>query len=748
MCVTDRNFEAGGPRIVAVNKAFEQLTGYCKDEVIGRSPHFLQGPETDRSIFANLKQTLEADGIWSGQTINYRKDGAPFCMRWSIHPSHDDVGNPTYCAYQREVSDADDRDEYLEDHLATLSSALSLSEIGFYRANYDTREILWSPKAYEICGVPEGIPLTQEYVRRLIHPDDLTLFKEEIASATTERKFRIIRPVDGEVRWLATRRTKKEARPDGSAKFTFGVIWDITKTVAEQESEIAVWSEAVNAAGEGMAIFDRDGRAEYANASFMASPFMCGTSQADIEGRTLDKMICKADRDSVESALARLENRDPTPCTVIVSGDADKEPSFYEFAFSVIGADRILCVSRDVTERQRYQRETEKLKDQLYQAQKMEAMGRFAGGIAHDFNNILSTMLGYNGMLIEDLAPGSDQFEYAEMVAVAGKRASNLVRQILDYSRTHEFTFENVYIAEALSEIEGMLRVSIPPNIDLSISNATRNAVLKADNTRLSQVLMNLCINARDAIGNDKGTIRLAATQASLPDRLAGDPDKPSTPVIETDGENETRLWIAAPFHETSHGHDRWIRISVTDSGSGIKPDVIGKVFDPFFTTKAIGTGTGLGLPAVHGIVADHGGAISLRSAVGQGTTIALYLPVDHVTAQKQGDPVLGSEVIVVSCVHNTKKISAQQLARHGIVASVFGSVQEAVDGLESHHHRARRLFYVPCAQATHITGSISALREVAPSLELIVLKPCISADDTLNDVLQHLSVERYAPAT
>jgi PAS domain S-box-containing protein len=261
---------------------------------------------------------------------------------------------------------------------------------------------------------------------------------------------------------------------------------------------------------------------------------------------------------------------------------------------------RIVGSSMDISARKNAEAEKERLEAQLRQSQKMEAMGTLAGGIAHDFNNILGAILGY-GELAHKAAPeGGAVRRYLDNVMHAGGRAKALVERILAFSRSGMGERGPVNVQAVVQETLELFAASLPPRIRLEQRLEAGDAAVGGDAIQLHQVAMNLCTNALQAMENG-GVLEVAL-------------------VLEVVGQ-ERRL---------AHGNlapGAYVRLSVSDTGSGIPPHVLDRIFDPFFTTKGVGEGTGLGLSLVHGIVADLGGAIDVHTVVGRGTTFTIWLP-------------------------------------------------------------------------------------------------------------------------
>jgi len=289
---------------------------------------------------------------------------------------------------------------------------------------------------------------------------------------------------------------------------------------------------------------------------------------------------------------------------------------------------------RDIADRRRAEAEKEQLTEQFFRAQKLEAVGRLAGGIAHDFNNILGAILGYGAMLLEDLPAASDQHAFVQQIVKAGENGRDLVQQILAFSRPQMGAKVTVDLGRLLADTRDMLKATLPSSIGLEIETPEEPLGAYGNATQLSQVLLNLCVNAADALDGRSGrlTMRLAREPelgiADWPEEPAGEGDPAGGPeaamrVREFPGEGRTCIWLGRPRRALAYA-----RLDVRDDGIGMSRDVAERMFDPFYTTKDAGKGTGLGLAAVQGIVLAHEGAIAVDTAAGRGTTFRIYLPI------------------------------------------------------------------------------------------------------------------------
>jgi len=257
-------------------------------------------------------------------------------------------------------------------------------------------------------------------------------------------------------------------------------------------------------------------------------------------------------------------------------------------------------VSRDITERKQAEEEKKKLEAQLTQVQKLESIGTLAGGIAHDFNNILAAIIGYTELAMNDISEPTKAWGELKEVRKAGDRAKSLVSQILAFSRQTETKHSPLTLQPIIKESIKMMRSVIPTTIEIR-QNLVDSGLVMSDPTQINQIVMNLCTNAVHAMDWTGGVLEVSLKRVSI------------------NGDAKT------PDLDLPPG--RYVKLSVSDTGQGMTPEVMARIFDPYFTTKEVGRGTGLGLSVVHGIVKSHGGVITCRSTYGEGSVFDIYLP-------------------------------------------------------------------------------------------------------------------------
>jgi PAS domain S-box-containing protein len=464
-----------GRSVLYANDAFCKMSGYNRHEVIGRSLHFLRGPDSSPDTLNQIRDALEGAQSLRVELKNYRKDGVPFWVDLSLVPVPDPNGGAAHWVMiQRDITDRKKAEDALLRSEGLFRGIFENTSAGVSLTDASGRFVSCNPSFVAMTGrtVEELLTLTPSAIT---HPDD----------------------------WAAQLPLMAEIRAGLRDHF------NILKRYVWPNGEV-LWVEL----------------------SFVA-----------VYGPTGE----------------------------------------YEYG---------LGVSLNVNERRR-------LEDQLRQAQKMDAIGQMAGGVAHDFNNLLTAVLG--NLALVNLPRNDPNRALLATVEQAAVRAADLTGKLLGYARRNQLVFAPINPADAFDEVVGLLHRTLDPRVQLVVRVAADCEPVHADPTLLTQALMNLCLNSRDAMPQG-GTLSLIAEMvevtAANADRFPGD-SRPG----------------------------RFVRLAVLDTGTGMAEEVKSRIFEPFFTTKGQGKGTGLGLPMVQGIVKQHQGWVTCSSTWGRGTRLDLYLP-------------------------------------------------------------------------------------------------------------------------
>ena len=409
----------------------------------------------------------------------------------------------------------------------------------------------------------------------------------------------------------------------------------------------------------GLAMADRDGRLLFANAAFMRA---AGSKQPKPPKYPTD-LVTREDKGALSDAIRRFGKGPATSGDIAIrlASQPDEPVSLSLAGVRGLGEAAVLLGLTDSTEETR-------LKRQVAQATKMQAVGQLAGGVAHDFNNVLTATLGTCDLMLMRHTPGDSDYDDIQQIRANSNRAASLTRQLLAFSRQQTLRPEILQLPDVVSDVSQMLKRLIGEKIKLSVTHDRNLGAVRADPSQLEQVIVNLAVNARDAMqarderkGGGSGRLTLATKRIT-----AADVREMRSEIIPA-GEYTTLV--------------------VEDTGGGIPPEHIGKIFEPFFTTKAQGKGTGLGLSTVYGIVKQSGGFIFADSEVGKGTKFTVYLPVHHGVeettdaapedARQESEWAGGGRILLVEDEDPVRLVAERALARQGY------DVTSASDGEE-----------------------------------------------------------------
>lgn len=356
----------------------------------------------------------------------------------------------------------------------------------------------------------------------------------------------------------------------------------------------------------------------------------------------------------------------------------------------------MILLERQLTSIQLAEEEKAILQDQLHQAQKLEAVGRLAGGIAHDFNNILAAINGYAEFLVDDLPEDSAQHTFAKNITKAGDQAHELIDQILTFSRREKGEIRNMDMRIPLQETVTMLKASLPKKIKVETEISESVLTIAGNNNQIAQAIMNICVNAKDAMAFQHGTLKLSLTKANPAsyDHVDWQEDfyeEGNIPVIKMNqiDDDTTQLILGALVR----GYD-YVALKISDTGTGIERKVMEHIFEPFFTTKAVDKGTGLGMATVHGVVASHRGAMIIDTTLGEGTTFTLMFPIaqsvensEEASLEKFESHEEGGTILLVEDQEEVRDMMVNMLERMSYEVESCENGKAALEILREHPH-------------------------------------------------------------
>ena len=494
----------------------------------------------------------------------------------------------------------------------------------------------------------------------------------------------------------------------GQPSLWIGACSDITVQIAA-EKERARLVTAIDQSSETVVITDLNGTIQYVNPAFEK---LTGYDKDEVIGQN-PRVLSSGKHDVAfyEKMWDTLLQGNTWKGHLI---NKKKDGSLFEEEATVSpvkneagNVTNFVAVKRDVTHEI-------SLEKQLRQAMKMEAIGTLAGGIAHDFNNILSAILGYTEIAKAQLPADNKIRNDLDQVIIAGQRATDLVKQILTFSRQSEELFKPLDVQVILTEVLKLLRSSLPSTISLKENISKDCDMVFANSTQIHQVIMNICTNAKDAIGEEIGTLEVSLSEIQF-----------------------TKTNDIATYPQMANGS--YLDIEIRDTGCGMNSSTQAKIFDPFYTTKERGKGTGIGLAVVHGIIKQHKGEITVTSEPGHGTTFHIYLPViehqetleEQVVSQKlplgNGERILfvDDEVSIISMMQIT-------LSNLGYSVTVFDSSLEAFDAYQQNPEYFDIIITdMTMPQMTGLEMS-KKLLEIQPDLPIIL---CTGFSETIDNI-------------
>lgn len=515
-----------------------------------------------------------------------------------------------------------------------------------------------SPSHKTVFGYPlENFYNNPGLYYELILPEDRAIVdansRELSFGKTVQYQYRI-RRADGKLRWLEAK-IKPSLDTNGILSRLDGLVGDITDRKQAEEDlllQTTYFQQLFENSPEGIVILDEQDSVVNVNKSFET---MFGYSLDELQGHPLNEFIVPPDKldealkltlESMSGHVVQKDSmrkrKDGTMLDVIIIG------------FPIMIQERrvgVYGIYVDITERK-------KLTSQFYKNQRLESIGILAGGIAHDFNNILGIIMGHASLLKLTKADPKKLLQSIDTIVRAAERGASVVKQLLTFARKSEISIESVSLNSSVLEIVKLLQETFPKTIEITTALDQSIPQIVADANQIHQVLLNLCVNARDAMQRG-GTLEL------------------STSVVSGESLKQRGYSISAP---------EYVQLQVMDTGMGMDEETRARIFEPFFTTKETGKGTGLGLAVVFGIIESHYGLIDVQSEVGRGTTFSFYFPVRPVPSgtlkpelNKPADVPGGTETLLL--------VEDEQMLREllsGLLVEKGYTVLTAADGKEA----------------------------------------------------------------
>ena len=686
-------------KILDVTGGSCQFYGWSREEMVGNISHILLQTEFPKPL-VEIEMELERNRRWAGELKHRRKDGSVVWVasQWILHRKADGAAE-----FITEVNHDITAQKHAErigfQSRAHLQLALDTAELGTWEVDCVAQTITMGRRAREIFGRRRSTESLQDWFQ-CIHPDDRANVMARMdqplgLGSKSIIECRVVQQ-DGSIRWISAQETPVPDVSHGSRKI--GVLQDVTmqkeseRVLRESETRLRRLTEA-NVVGIVVANryqileandyflqmlgFDRDELL----AGNIDWPSITASDHASSAHKAMSHLLQSGTCSAVEKEYFHKNGSRVSVMVGSVLLEAAPEPVFLSFIL-------------DLSDRK-------KLEEQFRQSQKLESVGLLAGGIAHDFNNLLTVITGYSEMALRKLEAQNPLTDFVEQIAHAANRASALTRQLLTFGRRETSRPTTVDLNEMVREVERMLSRLISEDVDLELSLRAERAGIKVDPGQLDQVIINLAVNARDAMPGG-GKLLIESRNFYVDERFSA-----------------THLAISP---------GDYVMLSVSDTGTGMTPEVQSHVFEPFFTTKEQGKGTGLGLSTVYGIVVQSGGTIWVYSEPGRGTTFKILLPcvnaVDKPATPLQPVPaVAGNETILVAEDETgVRKFVQEVLERYGYNVLTAANGREALDRAQSYQGPIHLLVtdvVMPEMGGTELAKEFVAVREGVPVLRM-----------------------------
>ncbi|MCP3872144.1 MAG: PAS domain S-box protein [Desulfobacteraceae bacterium] len=642
--------------VIFWNKAAESISGYTKEEVVGHGRIWEWSyPEKEyrEKIIAKAAEIIEKNEVLEDfETTIQCKDGEKRNISWYSRNLTNNQGDLIgSIALGRDITEHKRFEQTIkknEKFLRTIYEAAdNVAFVVTDLAGKDTKILDVSPGAEKIFQYNREEVIGKKVA--IFHPQEIVEDFPKMQAELLEHKKGysgetvLVRKSGEQFSALFTIHPKFDV--EGNIDGTIGVSIDITERKIEEER----YRKTIESSIDGFWIVNTRGsflevNKAYSNMIGYSRDELLKMSIMDIEAvehpEETRKRIEKIVRIGSDQFESRHRHKEGYIIDVEVSATYTQDSGGLFFVFL-----------RDITNRKQ-------MEERLRQAQKMESIGNLAGGIAHDFNNLLCPIIGMSEMLLEDLPDDSLEHENAKEIFSAGKRAGDLVNQILAFSRQSEHKMVPVRVQNVLKEVLKLSRSTIPTNIELQQNIQQNCGLVKADPSQIHQVAMNLITNAFHAVEEKNG-------------------------VIDVEFEEITLQCNELPDIEMQSG--QYVRLTVSDNGIGMSQNTIHNIFEPYFTTKERGKGTGLGLAVVYGIVKEHSGDIKVYSEIGRGTTFNIYLPLMKKTSeiaaitQVEGTAIGTESILLVDDEVSVAKLEAQMLSRLGYQVTVETDSNEAL---------------------------------------------------------------------
>ncbi|MGD8385815.1 MAG: PAS domain S-box protein [Desulfobacteraceae bacterium] len=703
--------------VVSCNQGFVRLFGFEEREILGKQvDDFLTCEHCRKDALDLTGRTLRGQVIQE-TARRHRKDGTEVDVEiYGVPVIVDGRIIGTYGLY-REISELKAAEKALRESEELFRTFAEDAPFGMSIMNPDLTFEYFNPKFTEIFAYTlEDLPDKPTWFQKA-YPDSTykknvrEIWEKDVLDGMKTRKIKprifSVRCKGGEDKIIHFRAVMLR---NGKQLMTYE---DITARARAEEAlrkseeqyrqlyeearrREELYRSLIQSSADAVAIYDLEGRVQYVSPAFTQ---LFGWTQEELQGRGIP-FVPESEHETTQSLIRELLDHG-TPCSAFETTRYNKDGELLQVSVSASRYDDhegnaagMLVMLRDISARK-------ELEAQLSQASKMEAVGTLAGGIAHDFNNLLQAISGYTQLLLMGREKGDPDHDKLTAIENAAQRAGELTERLLIFSRKVESRLRPVDLNHEVEQVVKLLERTIPKMIQIRVDPVQDPLWINADPVQLEQVVMNIAVNARDAMP-EGGTLTFCARNVSL-------------------SEEECRS-----LFEADPGDYALLKIS--DTGCGMEPIVQEHIFEPFFTTKGGGKGTGLGLSMVYGIVKNHGGSIACRSRPGGGTVFEVYFPVlseNESTGrnpEEEKTPPRGSErILLVDDEDSILEIGSDMLHRFGYESVTARSGEEALETFRAEKDRIDLVILDLNMPGIGGVKCLQALKKIDPDVKVVV---------------------------
>ncbi len=709
-------------QVLAANPEACRIFGLSEEEMLSVGREGVIDPDDVRLEPALEERRLT--GRFKGELTLVRRDGSKFPAEVSSAVLKDRNGKETTSMIIRDITERKRAEEMLMQKEEYLRALVENNSDAIAVLDADLKNVYRSPSRKRILGYDSGEP---EEAFETVHPDDLSVVRDSLnnlmsepgSSVTVEAR---LRHKDGT--WRTVEATAVNLLDNPAVRGVVVNYRDITERKRSEEA-MHLWVTALQSAANSIVITDRDGDIVFVNAAFTQ---LTGYSPEEAIGK--NPRILKSGRSPL-SFYKELWN-------TITAGSVwhgqlvnkRKNGTLYDEEMTITPVrdekrevSHFIAIKSDISERKR-------LQEQLIQSQKMESIGVLAAGIAHDFNNVLGIILGH-ATLMEHIGSENEKIRKGvDAISKAAERGASLVRQMLTFARKGDVSFSLVSLNDSVKELQKLFYETFPRTITLVCNLEDELPLVKADSTQVHQVLLNLSVNARDAM--EGSGVLIISTQVSR-------------------GEDVKKRFPSASSPE-------YAVVTVSDTGYGMDEETRRHIFEPFFTTKGVGKGTGLGLSVVFGIMENHRGFVDVESEPGKGASFVLYFPASRVSAAGTEDEEAGGSystggaetILVVEDEEMLRELASSILTSKGYNVITASDGDEAV---ETYEHRWKEIdlvlsdFGLPKRAGDEV---LKRMKTINPEVKFIIATGFVDIDERselLGSEAKEIIMKPYKPA-